>query len=82
MEKIGHCWFARDVTAAILEIKNESISLLWELNSCQLPIDVVNTGCSYTAIHILDFSRASFFSNVFMCMVVPRLCLSVYSQVS
>ena len=29
-----------------------------------------------------DFSRASFFSNVFMCMVVPRLCLSVYSQVS
>jgi len=26
-------WFARDVTAAMLVVKNKSISLLWELNS-------------------------------------------------
>ena len=25
----SHCWFAREVTAAILEVKNKSISLLW-----------------------------------------------------
>ena len=28
-----HCWFARDVTAAMLVVKNKSLSLLWELNS-------------------------------------------------
>ena len=28
-----HCWFARDVTAAMLVVKNKSISLLWELKS-------------------------------------------------
>ena len=28
-----YCWFARDVTAAILLVKNKSNSLLWELNS-------------------------------------------------
>ena len=28
-----YCWFARDVTAAMLAVKNKSISLLWELNS-------------------------------------------------
>ena len=28
-----NCWFARDVTAAILDDKNKSISLLWELYS-------------------------------------------------
>ena len=28
-----NCWFARDVTAAMLVVKNKSISLLWELNS-------------------------------------------------
>ena len=28
-----YCWFARDVTAAMLVVKNKSISLLWELNS-------------------------------------------------
>ena len=27
------CWFARDVTAAMLVVKNKSLSLLWELNS-------------------------------------------------
>ena len=27
------CWFAHDVTAAMLVVKNKSISLLWELNS-------------------------------------------------
>ena len=26
------CWFARDVMAAMLVIKNKSISLRWELN--------------------------------------------------
>ena len=28
-----NCWFARDVMAAMLVVKNKSISLLWELNS-------------------------------------------------
>ena len=28
-----YCWFARDVTAAMLVVKNKSISVLWELNS-------------------------------------------------
>ena len=28
-----YCWFARDVTAAMLVVKNKSISLLYELNS-------------------------------------------------
>ena len=28
-----YCWFARYVTAAMLVVKNKSISLLWELNS-------------------------------------------------
>ena len=28
-----NCWFARDVTAAMLVVKNKSVSLLWELNS-------------------------------------------------
>ena len=28
-----YCWFARDVTVAMLVVKNKSISLLWELNS-------------------------------------------------
>ena len=29
----SNCWFARDVTAAMVVVKNKSISLLWELNS-------------------------------------------------
>ena len=33
-----HCWFARDVTAAMLVVKNKSISLLWELNSIFMKI--------------------------------------------
>ena len=28
-----NCWFAGDVTAAMLVVKNKSISLLWKLNS-------------------------------------------------
>ena len=32
-KKKTHCWFAGDVTAAMLVVKNKSISLLWELNS-------------------------------------------------
>ena len=27
-----YCWFARDVTAAMLVVKDKSISLFWELN--------------------------------------------------
>ena len=30
---MGYCWFAHDVTAAMLVVKKKSISLLWELNS-------------------------------------------------
>ena len=30
---LANCWFARDVTVAMLVVKNKSISLLWELNS-------------------------------------------------
>ena len=33
LSSIVHCWFARDVTAAMLVVKNKSISPLWELNS-------------------------------------------------
>ena len=29
----SNCWFERDVTAAMLAVKNKSIFLLWELNS-------------------------------------------------
>ena len=29
----AYCWFARDVTAAMLMVENKSISLLWELNA-------------------------------------------------
>ena len=29
--KFPYCWFARDVTAAMLVVKKNSISLLWEL---------------------------------------------------
>ena len=28
-----YCWFARDITAAMLMVENKSISLLWELNA-------------------------------------------------
>ena len=31
--KTLYYWFASDVTAAMLVVKNKSISLLWELNS-------------------------------------------------
>ena len=34
----SYCWFARDVTAAMLVVKNKSISLLWELNSIFMSI--------------------------------------------
>ena len=29
---LSQCWFARDVTSAMLVFKNKSISFLWELN--------------------------------------------------
>ena len=31
--KVEYWWFERDVTAAMLVVKNKSISLIWELNS-------------------------------------------------
>ena len=31
--RVENCWFARDVTTAMLVVKNKSISLFWELNS-------------------------------------------------
>ena len=33
LEKVMNCWFACDITAALLVVKNKSIALLWELNS-------------------------------------------------
>ena len=33
IEAAEYCWFARDVTAAMVAVKNKSILLLWELNS-------------------------------------------------
>ena len=36
--KIPYCWFARDVTAAMLVVKNKSVSLRWELNSIFMQI--------------------------------------------
>ena len=32
------CWFARDVTVAMLVVKNKSVSLRWELNSIFMQI--------------------------------------------
>ena len=31
VELVTYCWFARDVTAAMLDDQNKSISLLWKL---------------------------------------------------
>ena len=33
-----NCWFASDVSAAMLVVKNKSISLLWEMNSILMQI--------------------------------------------
>ena len=35
---ILNCWFARDVTVALLMVKSKSVSLLWELNSIFMQI--------------------------------------------
>jgi len=32
-EAASYCWFARDVKATMLAVKNKSIFLLWEQNS-------------------------------------------------
>ena len=34
----SYCWFASDVTAAMLVVKNKSISLRWEMNSILMQI--------------------------------------------
>ena len=31
--KLTNCWFAPDVRAVMLVVKNKSVSLLWQLNS-------------------------------------------------
>ena len=36
--KEQHCWFASDVTAAMLVVKNKNISLRWEMNSILMQI--------------------------------------------
>lgn len=33
-----YCWFARDVTAAMVVVKNKTVSLRWELNSIFMQI--------------------------------------------
>ena len=33
-----NCWFSSDVTAAMLVVKNKSISLRWEMNSILMQI--------------------------------------------
>ena len=38
VELVTVLWFARDVTAAMLDDQNKSISLLWELNSIFMQI--------------------------------------------
>ena len=37
-----YCWFASDVTAAMLVVKNKSISLRWEMNSILMQISQKN----------------------------------------
>ena len=34
--QVIYCWFVRDVTAAMLVVKNKSISFLWELDSISM----------------------------------------------
>ena len=33
-----HCWFASDVTAAMLVVRNKRVSLRWEMNSILMQI--------------------------------------------
>ena len=37
-ERAWYCWFASDVTAAMLVVKNKSISLRWEMSSILMQI--------------------------------------------
>ena len=39
------CWFASDVTAAMLGVKNKSVSLRWEMNSILMQILPKNFFC-------------------------------------
>ena len=72
------CWFARDVTEAMLVVKNKSISLLWELNSIFMSIlrekiFIVSTlnmvalsrGCKPRLGEILSFLAQYFFAFAF-----------------
>ena len=42
---LSYCWFASDVTAAMLVVKNKSISLRWEMNSILMQILQKNFFC-------------------------------------
>ena len=37
-EQKAYCWFASDVTTAMLVVKNKSVSLRWEMNSILMQI--------------------------------------------
>ena len=42
---IAYCWFANDVTAAMLVVKNKRVSLRWEMNSILMQILQKNFFC-------------------------------------
>lgn len=39
---LSHCWSARDVTMAILVVKNKSISVLWKLNLFEKKLNCID----------------------------------------
>ena len=52
-----YCWFARDVTAAMLVVKNKSISLLWELNSISILMDKKLGETTNLCVEIMNSKR-------------------------
>ena len=38
ISNVAYCWFASDVTAAMLGVKQKSVSLRWEMNSILMQI--------------------------------------------
>ena len=52
-----YCWFARDVTAAMLVVKNKSISLLWELNSIFILMDKKLGETTNLCVEIMNSKR-------------------------
>ena len=45
MNNSRYCWFASDVTAAMMVVKNNSISLRWEMHSILMQILQKNLFC-------------------------------------